>query len=260
MERLLGKVAVITGAGSGIGRACFELFAAEGAKVIGISRTRAKLEAALQSVRQAKGNALVISADVGDELQVNAAISEAVAHYGQIDILVHAAGVGYAFEDILPGSMGAAMGLATDNWREVMRINLDACFFMSRAVLPHMVQRKSGAIVNVASIFGLGGTQDAHAYSSAKAAVTNFTRSLCMAYAKDGIRANCLAPGFVDTPMIANMIHHFDDSATAAQLSPIGRAGTPLEIAYGCLFLASDEAAYCNGATLVIDGGSTAGV
>jgi len=260
MGRLAGKVAVITGASSGIGRACFSLFSGEGARVVGTSRTQSNLDQALEEVSRAGGEGFMVAADIGDPGAMDNVIAATKERYGRIDILVHAAGVGYALNDVLPGSMGGANGLSDSNWREVMRIDLDACFYAARAVLPHMIEQGSGSIVNVASIFGLGGTADAHAYSSAKAAVVNFTRSLCIAYAKDGIRANSLCPGFVNTPMIASIIHHFEDASTATQLSPMGRAGNPIEIANGCLFLASDEASYCNGSTLVIDGGTTARV
>ncbi len=260
MGRLSNKVAVITGASSGIGRACFNLFSAEGARVVGTSRTKSHLDDALDEILEADGKGFVVAADIGDSGAMDNVIAATIERYGRVDILVHAAGVGYALKDVLPGSMGATNGLSDGNWREVMRVDLDACFYAARAILPHMIEQGSGSIVNVASIFGLGGTADAHAYSSAKAAVVNFTRSLCIAYAKDGIRANSLCPGFVDTPMIASMIHHFGDESTATQLSPMGRAGRPIEIANGCLFLASDEASYCNGSTLVIDGGTTANV
>ena len=260
MNRLKDKVAVITGAGSGIGLACFKLFAAEGAQVVGVGRTQSKLDEAQASIEYDGGEGITIAADLGNSAAANTVAAGAIERFGQIDILVHAAGVGYALADTLPGSMNAAANTSDDNWREVMRINLDACFYISRAILPHMIKQTRGSIVNVASIFGLGGTQDAHAYSSAKAAVVNYTRSLCIAYARQGIRANCLAPGFVDTPMIANVMHMFDDPDVANQLSPMGRSGLPIEIANGCLFLASDEASYCNGSVLTIDGGCTAGV
>jgi len=260
MARLAGKVVIVTGAGSGIGRACFELFAAEGAKVVGVSRTKSKLDESMGAVEKSGGEGFVISADLAESSAMKEVVAATIERYGKVDVLIHAAGVGYNFNEFFPGSMDGALTLTESNWREVMRINLDACFFASSAVLPQMIKQGGGAIVNIASIFGTGGTADAHAYSTAKAGIINFTRSLCVAYAKDGIRANTMAPGFVDTPMIASMMHLFDDDAVASQLSTMGRAGTPIEIANGCLFLASDEASYCNGSTLTIDGGTTASV
>lgn len=121
-----------------------------------------------------------------------------------------------------------------------------------------MKSQGGGAIVNVASISGLQGLAGAHTYTASKGAVINLTRSLCVAYAGDGIRANCVAPGFIDTPMVAAVINLFDDPAMAERLSPMKRPGTAEEMAYGCLYLGSDEASYCNGTVLVIDGGTTA--
>jgi NAD(P)-dependent dehydrogenase (short-subunit alcohol dehydrogenase family) len=139
-----------------------------------------------------------------------------------------------------------------------MRINLDACYLACRAAVLRMKAQGGGAIVNVASISGFQGLAAAHAYTAAKAGIINLTRSLCVAYAKDNIRANCLAPGFIDTPMVASVISLFDDPETADRLAPMRRPGTPEEMAYGCLYLASDEASYCNGTVLVVDGGTTA--
>jgi NAD(P)-dependent dehydrogenase (short-subunit alcohol dehydrogenase family) len=260
MSTVNGKVAIVTGAGSGIGRACFKLAAAQGARVVGVSRTRSKLEETLAEVAAAGGQGIVVPGDLSDSAAADAAVAAAVERYGRVDILIHAAGVGYALSETLPGSMNAAADTSDENWRAVMRINLDACFFINRAALRVMRRQKQGAIVNVGSIFGLGGYPDAHTYTAAKAGMINFTRSLAVAYAKEGIRANCVAPGFVDTPMIASVMHFFDDPAIAASLSPMGRAAKPEEIANCCLFLASDMASYCNGATLSVDGGSTATV
>jgi NAD(P)-dependent dehydrogenase (short-subunit alcohol dehydrogenase family) len=146
-----------------------------------------------------------------------------------------------------------------EKWREVMAINLDSCFYMCReAVNTFRKQGSGGAIVNVASISGMLGLAGAHTYTAAKAAMINLTRSMCVAYAKDNIRANCLAPGFIATPMVASVLNIFDDQATAEHITPMRRPGTAREMAYGCLYLASDEASYCNGAVLVIDGGSSA--
>lgn len=260
MGMAAGKVAIITGAGSGIGKACFKLLAREGANVVGVSRTRSKLDQSLAEVEAAGGTGIVVGGDLGISETASAVIKAAMDRFGRIDILVHAAGVGYALSETLPGSMNDAATTSDDNWREVLRVNLDACFYINRAVLPFMQARKSGSIVNVGSIFGLGGNADAHAYTAAKAAMINFTRSLCVAYAKDGIRANCVAPGYVDTPMISSVMHVFGDPAVASALSPMARAGTPEEIANCCLFLASDMASYCNGAVLTVDGGTTARV
>ena len=258
MGRLTGKVAIITGAGSGVGRACLSLFAREGAKVIGAGRTRETLEAARSEVVANGGECSIVAADLATEAGAEAVVRAALDLGGGIDILVHAAGVGYSWAEKSPGSMNDVVETTPDKWREVIGINLDACYLICRAVIPHMIAHGGGAIVNVSSISGLLGLPSGHAYTAAKAGVINLTRSLCVAYARQNIRANCLAPGFIDTPMVASVIGLFDDPASAEQIAPMARPGRPEEIAQGCLFLASDEASYCNGSVLVVDGGSSA--
>ena len=249
MARLEGKVAIVTGAGSGIGRACLELFAAEGAKVVGASRTVSKVEEAVAEVRAKGGQAIAVKADLTKEEDVDAVVKAALAEYGKIDIMVHAAGVGYSLKDTVAGSMDPVGTTSLENWRMVMSANLESCFLMGRAVIPAMTKNGGGAIVNVASILGLIGNADAHAYTATKGAVINLTRSMCV---------TCVAPGWIDTPMIASVMYVFDDDKTAAQISPMKRAGTPMEIAYSCLFLASDESSFCTGSILVADGGTIA--
>ncbi len=258
MARLSGKTAIITGAGTGVGRACMLRFAEEGAKVVGVSRTRRNLEEVLGAVRDAGGEGEIIPGDLGLDETAQKVVEETVGKFGRVDILVHAAGVGYSWQEKSPGSMNAVDETEPGKWREVMQLNLDACYLMCRAVIPQMRKQGGGAIVNVASISGLMGLPVAHAYTASKAGMINLTRSLCVAYAKENIRANCIAPGFIDTPMVASVLNMFDDPAVAESITPMARPGTPEEMANGCLYLASDDASYCNGTVLVIDGGSTA--
>ena len=259
MARLQEKIAIITGAGTGVGRSCMIRFAKEGAIVIGVSRTQKNLdETAALANEDAPGAASSIAADLSDDNAAEGIVREVVDKHGRVDILVHAAGVGYSWAEKSPGSMNAVDETSPEKWREVTGINLDAYFLMCRAVIPQMRRNGGGAIVNVASISGFQGLSAAHAYTAAKAGVINLTRSLCVAYAKDNIRANCIAPGFIATPMVASVLDIFDDPATAEQITPMRRPGTPEEMANGCLYLASDEASYCNGSVLVIDGGTTA--
>lgn len=254
--RLDGKVAIITGAGTGVGRACMARFAEEGAKVLGAGRTLATLEESLSHVPSGMGAIHV--ADLSKDESADAVVAAAIAAFGKVDILVHAAGVGYSWAEKSPGSMNDTVNTAPDKWREVIGINLDGYYLMARAVLPKMIAAGGGAIVGVTSISGLLGLSAAHAYTAAKAGMINLTRSLCVSYAKDNIRANCIAPGFIDTPMVASVVGIFDDPVVADQLAPMRRPGTPVEMANGCLYLASDEASYCNGSVLVIDGGTSA--
>jgi NAD(P)-dependent dehydrogenase (short-subunit alcohol dehydrogenase family) len=258
MDRLKGKIAVVTGAGTGVGRACMTLFAREGAKVVGVSRTQANLDETLRQVKAAGGDGLVVAADLSKPEGAESVVDAALKAYGRIDILVNSAGVGYSWLDKSPGSMGVIHETTPEKWHEVMALNLDSTFYMCRLVIPQMQKQKGGAIVNVTSISGIQGLPVAHTYTAAKGAAINLTRSLAITYCGDGIRANCIAPGFIDTPMVAPVMNLFDDPNMADRLTPMKRAGTPLEMAYGCLYLASDEASYCLGTVLVIDGGTTA--
>ena len=252
--RLTGKVALITGAGSGVGRAALALFAREGAQVVGVGRTAASLAESAS----AAGAVSTIVGDLAVDGVADRAVAETVARHGRLDIVVHAAGVGYSWTERSPGSMDAVDTTTLEKWREVIGINLDAGYLVARAAVIQMGRQGNGSIVNVASISGQLGLPNAHAYTAAKAGLINLTRSLCVAYAKDGIRANCVAPGFIATPMVAAVLSLFDDPATAAAITPMCRPGTPEEIAEACLFLASDAASYCNGTVLVVDGGTSA--
>jgi NAD(P)-dependent dehydrogenase (short-subunit alcohol dehydrogenase family) len=257
-KRLDGKIAIITGAGTGVGRSCMTIFAREGAKVIGASRTQKNLDETLALVKKAGGDGRVVAADLSKVEGAELVIKRTLDAYGRVDILVNVASVGYSWMEKSPGSMNDIVNTTPEKWHEVMAINLDTCFYMCRGVVPLMQKQGGGAIVNVASISGMLGLPVAHTYTAAKGAMINLTRSLCVTYAKDNIRANCVAPGYTDTPMIAAVMHLFDDPAMAERLTPMKRAGTPEEMANGCLFLASDEASYCNGSVLVIDGGTSA--
>jgi NAD(P)-dependent dehydrogenase (short-subunit alcohol dehydrogenase family) len=258
MDRLKGKVALITGAGTGVGRACMEIFAREGAKVVGVSRTQANLDETLAAVKAGGGVGAVVAADLSKPEGAQKAVDGALSAFGRIDILVNSAGVGYNHVASSPDSMNDVINTTPEKWHEVMAINLDSGFYMCRLVVPLMQKQGGGAIVNVTSISGLQGLPGAHTYTAAKGGMINLTRSMCVAYAKDNIRANCIAPGFIATRMVADFLPLFDDEKIADGITPMRRAGTPEEMAYGCLYLASDEAGYCNGTVLVIDGGTTA--
>jgi len=259
MNRLAGKVAIITGAGSGVGRACMQLFAEEGACVVGVGRTCSSLEDSIASLSVGPERSLIITADLSKESASTEVFNATRQKFGKLDLVINAAGVGYSWQDQSPGSMNDLANTTAEKWREVMAINLDSCFYMCReAVNTFRKQGSGGAIVNVASISGMLGLAGAHTYTAAKAAMINLTRSMCVAYAKDNIRANCLAPGFIATPMVASVLNVFDDQDVAERITPMKRPGTPKEMAYGCLYLASDESSYCNGTVLVIDGGSSA--
>lgn len=254
MSRLEGKVAVVTGASSGIGRAVTQRFLAEGAKVVAVSRSAQKLEA-LAAELDAGPALATVAADLSDDAQAGAALRTAVDMFGGLDILVNNAGVGYSYRDVVAGSMDPLGDSSIEDWNHVMGINLGSVVHCSRHAIPLMLERGGGSIVNVASILGLVGNPDAHAYTTAKGAIVNLTRSLSTAYARHNIRANTVAPGYIETPMVEAYIDYLNSEDYRFKWNPSGRMGLPEEIANGVLFLASDEAAYCNGSVLTIDGG-----
>jgi NAD(P)-dependent dehydrogenase (short-subunit alcohol dehydrogenase family) len=257
--RLAGKVAVITGASSGIGRATMETFGREGAKVVGTARSEDKLNEVIDGIKSAGGEGIVVPADLEDTSTAERVVQAAVDEFGKIDVLVSNAGVGWQYGIDNPGTMAGVHEASLDNWRDIIGgVDLEGYFLAIRAALPRMLDQGSGSIVNVASMAGVTGLYDAHAYTAAKGAIVNLGRSMAIAYAKQGVRTNTICPGFVDTPMIAPVIGVFDDEATAGALSPMGRPAHPQEIANAILFFASDESSYCTGSVLLVDGGCTA--
>jgi NAD(P)-dependent dehydrogenase (short-subunit alcohol dehydrogenase family) len=257
--RLRDKVAVITGASSGIGRATMELFGREGAKVVATARRKDELQEGLDKVQAHGGEGIIVPADLEDVTSADSIAKAALDTYGRIDVLVNNAGVGWQYGLDHPGSMAGIHEASLENWREILGgVDLEGYFLMIHACLPSMIQASRGSVVNVASMGGVTGLYDAHAYTAAKGAIVNLTRSMGITYIKQGIRTNSICPGFVDTPMIAPVINVFDDAAVAASLTPIARPAQPEEIAAPIAFLASDEASYVNGANLVVDGGCTA--
>jgi NAD(P)-dependent dehydrogenase (short-subunit alcohol dehydrogenase family) len=256
--RVNDKIAIITGAGSGIGEACFQLFAAEGATVVGCGRRSGVLENALSKVEKNGGSGIIVPADLSKREDANNVVQQTIDKFGRVDILVHSASVGWSWSHQSENSMNDIATTPPEKWEEVIGINLNACYYMCHGVLQHMLERGSGSIVNVASISGMVGMQTAHTYCSAKGGIINLTRAMAATYAQQGVRTNCVCPGYTDTPMIADVMDIFSDKQTADYLTPMGRAGTPMEMAFGCLYLASDEATYCNGVVLPIDGGTVA--
>ena len=258
MDRLKDKIALVTGAGTGIGRACMMKFAEEGATVVGVSRTQKNLDESLRLTKSAGGSGAVFSADLSDPVQAERAVEFCVEKYGRIDILLNAAGVGYNLRETSIGSMDPIDTTPIDKWREVMAINLDSVFYVSRLVVTQMKAQQHGSIVNVASIFGLAGAPDAHTYTATKGAIINLTRSMSVAYVDDNIRCNVVAPGFVETQMVESVIPMLFSEENPKLIAPMGRPATTEEVAFACLFLASEEASYCTGTILNVDGGSIA--
>lgn len=257
--RLDDKVAVITGASSGIGFATMKLFGREGARVVATARRQDKLEEGLASVRASGSDGVVVAADLEDPETPAKVVRAALDAYGRIDILVCNAGVGWQYGLDNPGTMAGVHEASVENWRAIIGgVDLEGYFAMIHEVIPHMIEASRGSIVNVASMAGVTGLYDAHAYTAAKGAIVNLGRSMAITYMKNGIRTNTVCPGFVDTAMIAPVVGAFDDPAVASALSPASRPARAEEIAAPIAFLASDEASYVNGAVLLVDAGCTA--
>ncbi len=252
MGRLDGKVAVITGAGSGIGRVAASLFAAEGAQVVVADLVGDQAEGAVADIESAGGTATAVTVDVSDEAQVGAMIDHAVATYGGVHVLFNNAG-------IFPDNDGGLLDTPPETWQKVMEVNLKGVWLGCRAAVPAMLDSGGGSIVNVASFVALVGAATAQmAYTASKGGVLALTRELAVEYARRGIRANSICPGPIETPLLAELLSDPERRQRRLVHIPIGRFGQPEEIAKAALFLASDDASFVTGSALVVDGGITA--
>ncbi len=251
MARLQGKVAVITGAASGIGSACAQRFAAEGAAVAGIDLAKPSDEAWGKVVEHAPATSFH-ELDVRDEPAVTAAAAAIAKQHRRIDVLVNAAGVSGA---------GAAHELDEAEFDRVLGINLKGSFLVAKHVLATMLAQQSGSIIHLASIEGLEGLPSQLAYNASKGGVVLMTKNMAIDYGRQGIRVNCLCPGAVDTPMLAALDQDMlrPIRKQMERYHALNRFGRPDEIANAALFLASDEASFVTGSALVVDGGWMAG-
>jgi NAD(P)-dependent dehydrogenase (short-subunit alcohol dehydrogenase family) len=248
MSRLKNKVAIVTGAASGIGLACARRYAAEGATVVGIDLHESGDWSALQV--QVPG-CRFHQVDVTDGGALKAVAESAVRDFGRIDILLTAAGVG----DGGPVSM-----LDEATWDRVININLKGTFLSIKAVLDTMTAQRSGSIITIASVEGLNGTEGGSAYNASKGGVVLLSKNVAIDYGRVGIRCNAICPGFIETPMLNNVMGQMPEfKADVVRETKLGRLGMPEEIAGAAFFLASDDASYVTGHTLVVDGGYTAG-
>jgi len=250
-KRLEGKVMLITGAASGIGLACAERFVREGAVVAGLDVT--PRPDAWSAIEKAAPGSTYTVGDVRDEAGQNAWAAEARARHGRIDSIVTAAGV---------AGGGPVHLIPTEEWQRVQDINLKGTFLSVKAVLGAMLEQRSGTIITVASVEGLEGAEGGSTYNASKGGVILLTKNLAMDYSRMGIRANCICPGFIDTPLFRSVI----DSPALGETKDairdqhkIGRFGRPEEIAGAAFFLASDDSSFVTGHALPVDGGYVAG-
>lgn len=247
--KLNGKVAIITGGGTGIGEATAKLFAEQGAQVVITGRRKEVLESVAKAILASGGKVLTVSGSVADEAHVRSAVDQAVRTFGKIDVLINNAATG-VFDKQLHET-------TDQEWLDILDTNLTGVFRITRAVIPHMLGR-GGSIVNVSSVAGLVGIPKLAAYSSTKGALLALTRCLAIEYAKETIRCNCVCPALVDTPMAADAIADPEMNAMMMAAHPIGRVGTPDDVARMLLYLASDDASWVTGSVFTIDGGRTA--
>ena len=254
MNRLKGKVAIITGAALGLGRATAIRMAEEGASVALLDTLQTE-GLALADELVARGLvACFWRCDVAKEAEVARVVGEVVARFGRLDVLVNNAGVS--------GANKPTHELTEAEWDFVQNINVKGVFFLTKHAIPHLKRTGGGSIVNLSSIYGLVGAADVPPYHASKGAVRLMSKTDALIYAPDKIRVNSIHPGFIWTPMVEHFLHDAQDAAEAKKavdaLHPLGHVGDPDDIAWGVVYLASDEAKFVTGSELVIDGGYTA--
>ncbi|MFT0751371.1 3-oxoacyl-[acyl-carrier-protein] reductase [Synechococcus sp. RC10A2] len=246
---LEGRVALVTGAGRGIGKAVAQTLAAAGAQVAALSRTEANAQEVAHAIETAGGRALAFGGDVADPSTVETVIEQTLKHWERLDIVVNNAGI---TRDTL------LLRMKDEDWDAVLQTNLKGAFLCSRAALKPMMRQRWGRIVNISSVVGLTGNAGQANYAASKAALIAFTKSVALEMGSRGITCNAVAPGLIETDMTQAMPPQAREYAL--QRIPVGRFGTPEDIAYGVLYLCSDYAAYITGQVFVIDGGLTVGI
>lgn len=252
--RVRGEVAVVTGAALGIGHACAKLLAAHGAAVAVTDVLDADGRHLVEEIIRLGGSAQYWHLNVADEANVKATMEEIAAHFGKISILVNNAGIS--------GVNKPTHEVSSEEWDHLMDINVNGVFYCTKHALPFMMKNGKGSIINLSSIYGLVSAPDVPPYHASKGAVRMMSKTDALIYASKGIRVNSVHPGFIWTPMVENYVKSMGDVAEGRKmvdaLHPLGHVGEPDDIAYGVLYLASDESKFVTGTELVIDGGYTA--
>jgi len=254
MFSLQDKIALVTGAGSGIGAAIARVFAQAGAHVIVADIQETAATSTVEQVTSSSGRSEALVLNVAEQAAVENAASRLHQRHGRIDILVNNAGIGH---------VGTILQTKGEDLDRLYSVNVRGVFNMSRAFLPQMLERKSGNIINLASIGGVVGIRDRLAYCTTKFAVVGLTKSMALDHALDGIRVNCICPGRVETPFVSARLKEYPDPEKAyremAATQALGRMARPEEIAHAALYLASEESAFITGTAFLIDGGWSAG-
>lgn len=252
MGRLAGKSVIITGAGSGIGRAASLLFTAEGAQLIAVDRTEG-VNDTVELVRKAGGTAEAVMADAGSEDDVKGFVAKAISAYGKLDGIWANAGIS--------GGLVPLPDQTPEHWQEILRVNLIGPFLAIKHSMPHMIKQGHGAIVCTASVAGLKSGASGHPYAASKAGVISLVQTTAYSLSGTGVRINAVCPGLIETGMTKPVFDNAKQRGTdhkIGQLNPLKRAGQPHELATMGLFLLSDEASYVNGQAFPVDGGLTA--
>jgi len=252
MGKLTGKVAILTGAASGIGEAAAILFGREGADLILADWDEKRGEGVAKTVRDAGAKAAFVKTDVSKVEDVQAMIRAAVDAYGRLDVIFNNAGI--------EGEMNKPTADCTlENWHRVIGINLSGVFFGMKYAIPEMLKAGGGSIINTASVAGLVGFAGIPAYCAAKGGVVQLSKCAAVEYAKQNIRVNVICPGVIATPMVDRAIGGSEEARKAfTAIEPVGRFGTAEEVANVALFLAADESSFCTGAPFIVDGGFVA--
>lgn len=244
--KLKDKIAIITGGGTGIGLACARLFVKEGAKVVIFGRRKDRLDQAHAEIGDA---VLTIQGDITEDQDTNLLVVNAIVQLGRVDILVNNAGI----------FTGGPLHESDDAlWDQTFDVNMRGVYQLTRKVLKFMIKQGSGSIINISSILGMVAVPQTAAYNASKAALIQFSKSIAVEYGAQGIRSNALCPGMIETEMTEELRQDTALMEEFLKRYPLGRFGQPEEVAQACLFLASDESSFITGATLPIDGGSTA--